>query len=294
MNRKTTYFMLIIAMLIPFMTIMSRYAYSESRSVVKVNSPVKVDISVDIDSSYDIILEEIRITIDPSIFGQTNGSWPYDLWYDLGAKLNKGPFGIENIIKDIVDKKITELSAGEEKVIMTQIYTSDIAGYEKMNGTIGEIVIRIWYSGAIDKPSIVSPHKVDLKFLNIDPMEILNALNLSVFAKMKLILPEPLTQRGKGVTIAIQSSSVLPFSRTLPAVLLKVDGTLNIGARSYSTDLDAVIRLPPDTLLSASDGDSIEYYTIGDMMPLLTVVMALIVIAAISIFKAFFEPRRLP
>ncbi len=223
-------------------------------------------------------MEEVRITFDSSIVSQTNNKSFYNLWYDIGAKLDKSVFGIENMIKTIVDKELKKLYGVSASVSMVEFYTSRITRYAKLEGGTEEIVIRIWFSNIIKSSIVSASNTVDLSFLNIDIVNMFNRLNITDFPEVRFVSSSSIFPLNDWEKVSIASSSILPFSNQIPTYTWNDRGIMKIGSSSLPAELDITIVTPPETIFSTVNDNSLTYYTVNGIWNIILIVATIIFI----------------
>ncbi len=240
------------------------------------NEP-KVYIKLYVDDSYKYVLEEVRVVFNTSV-----GGWPLNLWNDIASKLFTSSFGVDNRLKNLLQNELNKIDP-EAKVDSVNIYTDTITGFKKLGSDYHELVIRVWITGVVTKGSVISPYTVDMRFLQVNPLNLLNKLGISDLPKVSLTYnyKEPI---NKWKRTSVSSSSILPWSNPIPSLYDTQKGTLTLGDNNFNAEIDLQFIAPPTAVYLGAGDKNVYYYSFGDVGALLLIAI-IIAIVIITLYK---------
>ncbi len=264
--RKIIYFVPLMILLLSASTILVSQAgsnhYTVEAKVYDVSgSGVEVSVIVTVDPVYNLVHEEIIFT-----FGE--GSVP-NLWYDLASKLKASKWELNTRLTYALNDSVQRLTGGSVSVLRAELYTSEIEDYSKLGGKVSEVVLKVWYVGAVKKLSIFSPHILSLAFRRIDIMGILEKEGIRGLEADFSVLKTPLRDWEREEIYL--GNSVLPSFLSPRSTVYKYS----------SGNIEARVIVPKNALYVYATTDSIVYYTLGDLLPIVVFVLtALLLVIA--------------
>jgi len=279
MARLRLYFILVgllLVVAVSFSGVVARVHGASSDAVVN----AEINITFMVDPSYNALLEEIRIVFSGSGSSIGEGGYTPNLWKDIGSVIFKCSFGIDNLVKEVVDSRISKLTSGRIRVVAVQVYTSNINRFTKAIGDRGEIVIRLWYQGAVEPVSFPPSHVIHLDMLHINPVSILNQLNVSGMPEISLKDSFSVEPVSRWNVYSTSSDSILPWGLPLNVYSMSYDTTLYVGDSGIPAEVNVRVLTPPTTAFSVASGNSVIYYTYDFVAG----VIILVVAVAVAVF----------
>jgi hypothetical protein len=224
----------------------------------------RVHVRVTVDPSYGTVLEEVVIDLP-------EGEAP-NLWTDMAARLSFAKWELNAKMARALNQSIQRLSGGRQRVIRTELLTSRVANYLKLNGSVDRLVLRVWYRGAVQE-GWPAPSTLSLLFRRIDLSRVLGEVG-----GLRLKLPDrsrPLT--GWELT-STPSDTVLPPAFQVP--------TLRLTAPRFEME----VVLPSDTVIAYPLRESVLYYRVSDIALLVTLLL-LAGLVAVGVAKRPWQGR---
>lgn len=226
-----------------------------------------------VDDSYKYVLEEVRIVFNTSVEG-----WPLNLWNDIASKLFTSSFGVDNRIKNLLQDELNSVDP-DANIDIVNIYTDTITGFKKLGPNYHELVIRVWITGVVSKENPLSPYNVDLRFLKVNPINLLNKLGITDLPTISLEYNyDELISKWKPTSIS--SSSILPWGNPIPSLYSVQEGTLTLGDNRFNTQINLQFIAPPTAIYLGAGDNSVYYYSFGDIGSILmiTIIIAILII----------------